>query len=66
MLGSDKSRGHCLEMICADFLVGASLDSGQPELLLHTISRLFGFLPGEQKQAFAELASQSMQGIKIC
>jgi hypothetical protein len=23
MLGSDKSRGYCLEMICADFLAGA-------------------------------------------
>ena len=61
MLGSDKSRGYCLEMICADFLAGASLDSGQPELLLHTISRLFGFLSGEQKQAFAELATQNTQ-----
>jgi hypothetical protein len=61
MLGSDKSRGYCLEMICADFLAGASLDSGQPELLLHTMSRLFGFLSGEQKQAFAELATQNTQ-----
>src|ERR1700752_4838572 len=26
MLGSDKSRGYCLEMICADFLAGANLD----------------------------------------
>ena len=50
MLGSNKSRGYCLEMICADFPAGACLDSGQPELLLHTISRWFGFLPGEQKQ----------------
>ena len=25
MLGSDKSRGFCLEMICADFLAGANL-----------------------------------------
>jgi hypothetical protein len=25
MLGTDKSRGHCLEMICADFLAGARL-----------------------------------------
>jgi hypothetical protein len=25
MLGSDKSRGYCLEMICADFLAGVSL-----------------------------------------
>lgn len=24
MLGTDKSRGYCLEMICADFLAGAS------------------------------------------
>ena len=61
MLGSDKSRGYCLEMICADFLAGASLDSGQPEVLLHTISRLIQFLPGEQKQAFAALASQNTQ-----
>ncbi len=26
MLGTDKSRGYCLEMICADFLAGAHLD----------------------------------------
>ena len=25
MLGSDKSRGYCLEMICADFLAGANV-----------------------------------------
>jgi hypothetical protein len=25
MLGNDKSRGYCLEMICADFLAGANL-----------------------------------------
>jgi hypothetical protein len=29
MLGSDKSRGYCLEMICADFLAGANL--GDPQ-----------------------------------
>ena len=27
-LGSDKSRGYCLEMICADFLAGANLRDG--------------------------------------
>jgi len=52
MLGSDKSRGYCLEMICADFLAGANLDSGQPDVLLSSIARLFQFLPGEQRQAF--------------
>ena len=30
MLGSDKSRGNRLEMICADFLAGASLDGSNP------------------------------------
>jgi hypothetical protein len=58
MLGTDKSRGYCLEMICADFLAGASLDNGDPELLLQSISRFFKFLPGEQKHAFLSQANQ--------
>ena len=32
MLGSDKSRGYCLEMICADFLAGANLTETQPKV----------------------------------
>jgi len=43
MLGTDKSRGHCLEMICADFLAGANLDYGSPEILLHSMTRFFKF-----------------------
>jgi hypothetical protein len=31
MLGSDKSRGYSLEMICADFLAGAALENGRSE-----------------------------------
>ena len=31
MLGSDKSRGYSLEMICADFLAGAALAKGESE-----------------------------------
>ncbi len=54
MLGTDKSRGYCLEMICADFLAGAHLDNGNPEILLHSISRYYKFLPGEQQRAFLE------------
>ena len=52
MLGTDKSRGYCLEMICADFLAGASLDNEDPSLLLRSMSRFFKFLPGDQQQAF--------------
>jgi hypothetical protein len=29
ILGSDKSRGYCLEMICADFLAGANVPEGE-------------------------------------
>jgi len=54
MLGSDRSRGYCLEMICADFLAGANLDHGDPEMLLFSMTRFFKFLPEEQRQAFFE------------
>jgi hypothetical protein len=54
MLGSDRSRGYCLEMICADFLAGANLDNGDPETLLFSMTRFFKFLPCQQKQAFLQ------------
>ena len=50
MLGSDKSRGYCLEMICADFLAGANLEDGNPEALLLAVHRLVGMLLPEQRQ----------------
>ena len=58
MLGTDKSRGYCLEMICADFLAGANLDSGNPEILLQSLRQFFEFLPAEQKQAFLGQVNQ--------
>jgi hypothetical protein len=58
MLGSDKSRGYCLEMICADFLAGASLDGSNPDLLLHSQLRFFKFLDQERQKTFiAEVTS---------
>ncbi len=60
MLGTDKSRGYCLEMICADFLAGASLDGANPHLLLHSQLRFFKFLdPERQKSFIAEVTSTS-------
>jgi len=58
MLGSDRSRGYCLGMICADFLAGANLDNGDPETLLFSMTRFFKFLPGEQRQEFLEGLSE--------
>ena len=52
MLGTDKSRGYCLEMICADFLAGANLENGDAKMLLSSMLRFFTFLPGEYKRAF--------------
>jgi hypothetical protein len=58
MLGTDKSRGYCLEMICADFLAGASLDNNNPEILLRSISRYYKFLPSPQQEAFLSEVNQ--------
>jgi hypothetical protein len=52
MLGTDRSRGYCLEMICADFLAGANLDGGDPDTLLQSLDRLYKLLPSPQKQHF--------------
>ena len=54
MLGSDKSRGYCLEMICADFLAGASLQGGDPEVLYLSVLRLLGMLPAAERQRVIE------------
>jgi len=54
MLGSDKSRGYCLEMICADFLAGANLESGDTKPLRLALDRLFGLLTSAEQQEFLE------------
>ena len=59
MLGSDKSRGYCLEMICADFLAGAHLEGSNPRILLFSMLRLFRFLPAAQKQEFLQQVTEA-------
>jgi len=54
MLGSDKSSGYCLETICADFLAGANLESGDTKPLLLALDRLFGLLSSSKQQQFLE------------
>ena len=53
MLGTDKSRGYCLEMICADFLAGANLETDNSESALLALGRLYSMLPQPQKIEFA-------------
>src|SRR4029077_3960650 len=54
MLGTDKSRGYCLEMICADFLAGVSLETGNQDALLPSLTRLVIGLPKLQRQQLLE------------
>jgi hypothetical protein len=58
MLGTDKSRGYCLEMICADFLAGANLENENSEILLQSALRFFKFLPGEGKRTFLDYVAE--------
>jgi hypothetical protein len=46
MIGSERSRGHCLELVCADFLAGRTEESTPEEILL-LIHRLVHLVPPE-------------------
>jgi hypothetical protein len=60
MLGSDKSRGYCLEMISADFLAGANMEGTNPEALVLSLRRVYELLPHEQQSLFLrEITSSS-------
>jgi hypothetical protein len=54
MLGSDKSRGYCLEMICAEFLAGVSLEAGNQDALLPSLTRIVIGLPSPQWRKLLE------------
>ena len=60
MLGTDKSRGYCLEMICADFLAGASLEAGQENTLFLALARLIGALAASQRQRLLEIVRNGL------
>jgi hypothetical protein len=49
MLGSDKSRGYCLEMICADFLAGSATQENQYEVLVLSLERLYQSLTEDRR-----------------
>src|ERR1700752_2009452 len=61
MLGNDRSRGYCLEMICADFLAGASLETGNEEAMLVALIRLMGLLPRARKLQLLQEVRNSLE-----
>jgi hypothetical protein len=54
MLGGQKARGHCLEMICADFLAGATLGDADSDLFSASVRRLLEFLPEPKRIELVE------------
>ena len=59
MLGTDKSRGYCLEMICADFLAGANLETGNSRALVLSLERVFDLLPQPTQHEFLSKVSRA-------
>src|SRR5205085_4513959 len=59
MLGSDKSRGYCLEMICADFLAGAHASGGDPNVVLDAVLRTYRLMPSEHQLMFLQNISDN-------
>jgi len=64
MLGTDKSRGYCLEMICADFLAGASLETDQKDALFLALARLIGAIPTAQRLRLFEMMRNNFEPIQ--
>jgi hypothetical protein len=54
ILGSDRSRSYCLELICADFLAGATLQDSSPETLLNALQSCYRLLPPRIQTLFLE------------
>ena len=64
MLGTTKSRGYCLEMICADFLAGASLEPQAEDMLFVALARLIGVLPVAQRLHLLEMVRNSLEPVQ--
>ena len=68
MLGTDKSRGYCLEMICADFLAGAHLVAdGKIEGVESAADLVYGRFGGRKRVARADqkLTNLAHAGMKL-
>ena len=52
MVGTERSRGYCLELVCADFLAGRTEESTPEETLL-LISRMVKLLPADYQARLA-------------
>jgi hypothetical protein len=59
MLGGDKARGYCLEMIAADFLAGVAQETSNEEMLLAALVRLINLLTPQQRNQLLQYLEES-------
>jgi hypothetical protein len=64
MLGTNKSRGYCLEMIAAGFLVGASLEPSAEDMLFLALARLIAVLPVAQRLQLRDMVRNSLEPVQ--
>jgi hypothetical protein len=64
MLGSDESRGYCLELNCADFLAEATLEAGAENISFLALARLIGALPVGQRLQLLDMVRNGLEPIQ--
>lgn len=64
ILGADKSRSYCLEMICADFVAGASREFGAENILFGALARLVDILPVPQRLQLLDVVKKNLESIQ--
>ena len=66
MAATERSRGYCLELVCADFLAGRTEESTPEEILL-VIHRLVNLLPTEyQVRAPSQPSDDETEAARRC
>jgi hypothetical protein len=63
MVGTEKSRGYCLELVCADFLAGRGEESS-PEEILMVIHRLVQLQPREYQAGLAGASGKMLKKVQ--
>jgi hypothetical protein len=64
ILGHHKSRAYALEMICADFVAGASRETGAENMLFEALTRLVDMLPVAQRVQLLDVVKKNLDSIQ--
>ena len=61
IFGADKSRGYCLEILCADLVAETSRESDANTMLFDVLARLVDTLPEAQRLQLLEVVRNSLE-----